>query len=152
MNKFQPVSEVPSFLVATAPSPPTKECHYCGEQVLASARKCRYCGEVLDVALRAAEEAKSMVRNQAAMQPLVINNNVSSSATAVVHGGAVRTSLMRSFIRFIVVSIGLILFGSFLAAGGAPDAGVVLAGLGGLLLMVGVPIYLIRGVWRVLFG
>lgn len=34
------------------------ECPFCGEEVLAKAKKCKHCLETLDVALRAAEEAK----------------------------------------------------------------------------------------------
>ena len=33
-------------------------CPYCQEEVKKEAKKCKHCGEILDVALRAAEEAK----------------------------------------------------------------------------------------------
>jgi len=36
----------------------TKECPYCGEQVLAVAKKCKHCGEIIDVTHRLAQEAK----------------------------------------------------------------------------------------------
>ena len=153
-NKFQPVPEAEAVMVATAAAPTMKDCHYCGEQILVAAKKCRHCGEIIDVALRAAEEAKALARGP--YQPLVINNNVSSSASAsaaaAANAGAYRRSLLRSFIRFIVISFGLIFLGVFMTVGGAKDAGLVTTGIGSLLLVVGVPIYLIRGVWRVLFG
>ena len=41
-----------------------KDCPFCGEEVLAKAKKCKHCGEVLDVALRAAEEARREVRRE----------------------------------------------------------------------------------------
>ena len=34
-----------------------KDCPFCGEEVLATAKKCKHCGETLDVALRSAHEA-----------------------------------------------------------------------------------------------
>ena len=37
----------------------TQRCPYCAEHVSALAKKCKHCGETLDVALRAAEEAKN---------------------------------------------------------------------------------------------
>jgi len=40
--------------------PRTKPCPFCSEPVLADAKKCKHCGEIIDVALRAAEEAKRM--------------------------------------------------------------------------------------------
>jgi predicted RNA-binding Zn-ribbon protein involved in translation (DUF1610 family) len=46
-------------------SPPArrmKECDFCGEQVLATAKKCKHCGETLDPALRAADEAKRLAK------------------------------------------------------------------------------------------
>ena len=37
----------------------TKRCDFCGEKILAIAKKCKHCGEILDVTLRAVEEAKT---------------------------------------------------------------------------------------------
>jgi DNA-directed RNA polymerase subunit RPC12/RpoP/membrane protein YdbS with pleckstrin-like domain len=34
-------------------SPETRECPYCGEDILAKAKKCKHCGELLDSSLRA---------------------------------------------------------------------------------------------------
>jgi hypothetical protein len=50
----QPVLPTPA-----APQPEVKPCPFCGETVPALAKKCKHCGEPLDVALRAAEEARS---------------------------------------------------------------------------------------------
>lgn len=36
----------------------TKTCPFCSEEVHINAKKCKHCGETIDVALRAAEEAK----------------------------------------------------------------------------------------------
>lgn len=36
----------------------TKRCDFCGEKVLAIAKKCKHCGETIDIILRTAEEAK----------------------------------------------------------------------------------------------
>ena len=33
-------------------SPATRECPFCGEEILAKAKKCKHCGEFLDAALR----------------------------------------------------------------------------------------------------
>ena len=35
----------------------TKPCPYCGEQIVATAKKCRFCGELLDAQERARERA-----------------------------------------------------------------------------------------------
>lgn len=66
----------------------TQRCPYCSETVFASAKKCRHCGEILDVALRAAEEAKKSSLSQ---QPMVFMNagggGGGSSAAASAAGG-----------------------------------------------------------------
>lgn len=151
-HKFQPVPVAEAVTVVTAAAQATKDCHYCGEQILVAARKCRHCGEILDVALRAAEEAKTMARHH--HQPLVINNNASSSsaASAAASAGTFGATLIRSFVRFIVITLCLIFFGIISAVGGASEAGVVIMSLGLMMLIVGVPIYLLRDVWRVFFG
>jgi hypothetical protein len=40
-----------------------KDCPFCGEEVLATAKKCKHCGETLDVALRSAEEARRVAEH-----------------------------------------------------------------------------------------
>lgn len=44
---------------ASAQKPQTKPCPYCGEQIVATAKKCRFCGELLDTKERAARERAS---------------------------------------------------------------------------------------------
>lgn len=36
----------------------TKDCPYCGEDVIATAKKCKHCGEILDVVMRDMEQLK----------------------------------------------------------------------------------------------
>lgn len=43
---------------AAVPVKEEKDCPFCGELVLVVAKKCKHCGETIDVALRAAEEAR----------------------------------------------------------------------------------------------
>jgi hypothetical protein len=97
-NKFQAVPVMEAVQVPTM-TPEAKECPFCGERVRAAAKKCRYCGEIIDVALRAAEEAKSLARTH--QQPLILNNNVSTSssaaASAAASAGPRRSSLSQEF-------------------------------------------------------
>jgi hypothetical protein len=151
-NKFQPLAQAEPAVATAVETPRTKSCDYCGEPIALTAKKCRFCGEILDIALRTAQEARDLAGRH---QPVVINNSVSSSASAAAAasaGGHRRRSLLRSFLGFIVVTVGMMFFGGMLFASGAKDAGSLVLGLGGVLLFIGVPIYLIRGVLRVLFG
>jgi len=61
-----------------APTEATKPCPFCAERILETAKKCKHCGEFLDVALRAAMEAKQ--QQQAPVQ--VINNIVGGGHAA----------------------------------------------------------------------
>src|SRR5438128_1436758 len=39
-----------------------KNCPFCGEEVLWTAKKCKHCGETLDVAMRSAEDARRFAK------------------------------------------------------------------------------------------
>jgi uncharacterized membrane protein YvbJ len=64
-----------------------KECPFCAEDVKVSAKKCKHCGETLDVALRAAEEAKK--------------SNNSPNVFMNAGGGAVVTAPKKNFPHLI---------------------------------------------------
>jgi hypothetical protein len=150
-NKFEPTTtmEPPRFAAVV---PEGKDCPFCGERVQAVAKKCRHCGEIIDVALRAAEEAKSMARSR--QQPLIVNNNVStsSSAAAAASSGHGRRSLFRSFLRFAAVSCFFLFGGAIVAASGQNSIGMGMSILGASMLLIGVPLYAARLFLRVFFG
>jgi hypothetical protein len=108
--------------------------------------------------LRAAEEAKRLAMHGAGHQPLVINNNASASAAASASSGGYRQSLLRQFVQFLVVT-GLLFLGGFILVGtsagpqtAAGGWGLGLVALSGLMFLVGMPVFALRGVWRLLFG
>lgn len=104
-------------LAATPPQQAVAEamqrCPYCSEMVFASAKKCRHCGEILDVALRAAEEAK---KSSSSQQPMVFMNaggggGGSSAAASAVGGGMgltkTKSRLMAALLAFFLGGIGI---------------------------------------------
>ena len=61
------IRNAPTVLIVPhvgSPISETKTCAFCAEPIAAAAKKCKHCGETLDVALRAAEEAKRMSQRQ----------------------------------------------------------------------------------------
>jgi|WetSurMetagenome_2_1015567.scaffolds.fasta_scaffold03977_10 predicted Zn finger-like uncharacterized protein len=57
----------------------TKKCDFCGEEVLAIAKKCKHCGEILDPALRQVEELKKQVvslSNNENSKPVIVLNSI----------------------------------------------------------------------------
>ena len=83
-----------------------------------------------------------------------MNNNVStsSSAAASASAGHRRASLFRSFLRFVICSCIPLFGGVVVAASGSRNLGVAMSVLGTLMLIVGIPIYVIRFFMRILFG
>src|SRR5579862_7458626 len=74
-----PVESMPTAEMASDPPPQpapqqanTRACPFCGEAVMAEAKKCKHCGETIDVALRAAEEARRLAEKSS--QPSVFMN------------------------------------------------------------------------------
>lgn len=131
----------------------SRDCDYCGEAIRATAKKCRHCGEVLDPALRAAEEAKRLATHARTGDPVIINNNVAASAAAsavAIAGG--RASLLRRFRQFLGLVLLLFVGGVGLVVSGLDTAGAAMIMVGALLFIVGLPIFLLRGLWRMLFG
>lgn len=43
---------------SSSPISTQANCPYCGEKILATAKKCKHCGEILDVAMRSADQAR----------------------------------------------------------------------------------------------
>ena len=150
-NKFQPAS-MSEFVAVAAAEADTKRCPFCSEQIQSAAKKCRHCGEILDVALRAAEEDRSLARSR--QEPVIVNNNVSTSysASAVAYAGHHRKSLLRSFLRFIFVCFVALIEGAIVAGTGHPQLGTGLSVVGALMMIIGVPIYAVRFLIRMFFG
>lgn len=112
----QPVAAVPQPVVlqASSASEPLKSCPFCGEPVLAAAKKCKHCGETIDVALRAAEEARRTAERSSPHAPMVFMNaggGASSSASAASSSGTWTDSLPEASKSRIVAAILAILLG-----------------------------------------
>ena len=61
--------------VPASSASPTKSCHYCGETILATARKCKHCGEFVDPPDHAPELASAPSRRGGAKATAVISND-----------------------------------------------------------------------------
>jgi TM2 domain-containing membrane protein YozV len=92
----------------------TKACPFCGEKVLAAAKKCKHCGEVIDVAFRAVEEVRRATAAPA-HGPMVFMNagggGGGASSAAASSGGATAAGLPEAGKSRTVVAILAILFG-----------------------------------------
>jgi DNA-directed RNA polymerase subunit RPC12/RpoP len=91
------------------PSPRMKECPYCSEQIMATAKKCKHCGETIDVALRSAEEAKRnngiQMVNINERRNVVVPDDSLNSNSGLVTGGWITAFLF----PFVGVIIGIML-------------------------------------------
>ena len=153
-TKFQPAAAKlvvePAFAEV---DPPTRNCDYCGERILASAKKCKHCGEILDVALREAREAKAIGLGQG--QPLVITNNMIASSSIAVDGGMAafsRKPLLRSFLLMVLVVFSLMALASAAKHSGAKELGESLEAIATLIWAIGIPVYIIRFVLKLIFA
>ena len=110
-NPTPPLSHPPAAQFATSGA--TQRCPYCDEQVSVSAKKCKHCGEILDVSLRAAEEAK---KSTASHQPMVFMNagggggGSSASAVGGGFGGQIvgtKSRVVAAILAFVLGGIGV---------------------------------------------
>lgn len=92
----------PPFAPTEPPAPQTKACDFCGETILATAKKCKHCGEILDLALRASQTpTPQFVAQPAAIQITNVNTNV------VGHAPVKRWSPFVAFIlSFLIPGLG----------------------------------------------
>jgi hypothetical protein len=92
-------------VVSPPPLPRTKPCPFCGQQVFQVALQCQHCGETIDVALRAAEEAKRIAKwsnRYAISQPPDVRMSIATDKS--------RLTLERKLVRLILsLMIGLML-------------------------------------------
>jgi DNA-directed RNA polymerase subunit RPC12/RpoP len=69
---------------AYTPPPRMKDCPYCSEQILASAKKCKHCGEIVDIALRSAEQATKyqvdQISNASKHKSFALSNDANGKA------------------------------------------------------------------------
>ncbi|MEA1048371.1 NINE protein [Lamprobacter modestohalophilus] len=100
---------------AVSESEPMQRCPYCSELVYATAKKCKHCGEILDVALRAAEQAR---QSNYSNQPTIFMNagggggGSSSSAASVSPAGGMeftnnKSRLVAALLAFFLGWIGI---------------------------------------------
>ena len=86
-----------------AVAPTTQKCPFCAEDIAAAAKKCKHCGETLDVALRAAEEAKRAHSHQ----PAVYMNAGGGGGTTVIVQQRGFPHLLHFFVSVVTAGIWL---------------------------------------------
>ncbi len=124
--------------VPEAPArPETKNCIYCGEEVLKAAVKCKHCGEFIDPAMRAAEEAKAIAKAKHQQAPIINVNNAVSTVTAVPLVGIIGER-RRILSRLLVIGFACMIVGGGLGVGGQRDAGSLFGAIGVLLFLLGI--------------
>jgi uncharacterized membrane protein YvbJ len=66
-SHFSRAGEQPEYVESIADRKADYQgCPFCGEQILAMAKKCKHCGETVDVTLRAAEESRRLAERPVA--------------------------------------------------------------------------------------
>lgn len=121
--------------------PQKKVCMYCGEEIQAVALKCKHCGEILDPTLRAAEEAKAIVRQQQHVAPATPVVNVNNVLTSTVGGIPVSR---RAFSRMIPAGFVVMLLGFGISMSTTPGTGAGIIGIGFLFMGAGALVTLAR--------
>ena len=92
--------------MSSAPRQSTVACPYCGEQILAAAKKCKHCGEYLDESVRPPEPAPEVV----------IEREWSPGIAAVLSffvpgaGQLYKGQILAGLLWFVCVSLGYVAF------------------------------------------
>lgn len=147
-SNLAPVIHTPKVVqTRIAPAPTvaaTQKCPFCAEDISINAKKCKHCGETIDVALRAAEEAKRANAN-----PLVFMNaggGGSSAAAAaatntrpsVVVVGNRKSGFVAAILNLLIPGLGYMYCGRFFLGVFAfiATAGIIIgtAGAGALVM------------------
>ncbi len=121
----------------------TKNCPYCGEEILAGAKKCKHCGEWLEeepkpVTVKPEPQSPITVMarptEQRFSQPIVINNTVSSRSNGIGTAGFVLALISAIFcwvpgVNWIIWFLGALFsfFGLFKRPRGIAVAGFILS-------------------------
>ncbi len=111
-----------------------------------AAKKCRYCGEIVDVALRAAEEAKQMAIRAASAPAAAPVFNVNNSTH--VHGGSPIKERRTKLRGWFFVALILFLFGIVVAQSNR-EAGGVFIFVGMVIFLLGLAAFVVRSFVRV---
>ena len=130
----------------------TKNCPYCGEEILAGAKKCKHCGEWLEeepkpVTVKPEPQSPITVMarptEQRFSQPIVINNTVSSRSNGIGTAGFVLTLISAIFcwvpgVNWIIWFLGALFsfIGLFKRPRGMAVAGFILSIIDVIIIVV----------------